>query len=162
MKKRTLYTVDTVFVLVLFAVFAITVLFVLMSGAGVYKNTQSLMQERYEERTALSYITAKVNHYDTDGTIYVTEFEGLDALAFKAEVGGVDSVTYMYYYGGSVRELTCPDGIELTPDAGQKIIEAADLDFETDGDLITVTCTGSKGTSASVSLHVASGMEAAQ
>lgn len=162
MKKRTLYTVDTVFVLVLFAVFAITVLFVLMSGAGVYKNTQSLMQERYEERTALSYITAKVNHHDTDGTIYVTEFEGLDALAFKAEVGGVDSVTYMYYYGGAVRELTCPDGIELKPDAGQEIIEAADLDFETDGDLITVTCTGSKGTSASVLLHVASGLEAAQ
>ena len=51
MKKRTSYTVDTVFVLVLFAVFAITVLFVLIAGAGVYKNTQALMKERYEERT---------------------------------------------------------------------------------------------------------------
>lgn len=162
MKKRTLYTVDTVFVLVLFAVFAITVLFVLMSGAGVYKNTQSLMQERYEERTALSYITAKINHQDSEGTIYVTELGGLDALAFNSDVGGVDTVTYMYYYGGAIRELTCPDGIELKPDAGQKIIEASDLDFEVDGDLITVTCTGTKGTSASVSLHVASGMGAAQ
>ncbi len=162
MKKRTSYTVDTVFVLVLFAVFAITVLFVLMSGAGVYKDTQSLMQERYEERTALSYITAKVNHSDTEGTIYVTEFGGLDALAFKAEVGGIDSVIYMYYYGGSIRELTCQEGANLQPSAGQEIIEASDLDFETDGDLITVTCTGTKGTTASVSLHVASGMEAAQ
>lgn len=162
MKKRTLYTVDTVFVLVLFAVFAITVLFVLMTGAGVYKNTQALMQERYEERTALSYITAKVNNSDTEGTISVTDFEGLSALAISAEVGGIDSVTYMYYYGGCIRELTCPAGSELSPSAGQKIIEASDLDFEADGDLLTVTCTGTKGTSASVSLHIASGMEAAQ
>lgn len=162
MKKRTLYTVDTVFVLVLFAVFAITVLFVLMSGAGVYKNTQELMQERYEERTALSYITAKVNHNDTAGTVYVTDLDGLDALAFKTDSDGIKAITYMYYYGGAIRELTCPEDIVLTPDAGQKIIEASDLDFETDGDLITVICTGTKGTSASVSLHVASGLEAAQ
>ena len=160
MKKKTSYTVDTAFVLVLFAVFAITVLMVLMTGANVYKNTQAIMQQRYEERTCLSYITAKVNNLDAKGQVSVSEFNGREALVFKSNVGGIESETKMYYYGGYVRELTTPLNAKLKPSAGQKIVPAKDLDFKADGDLLTVTCTGTTGKTASISLDIASGMEA--
>ena len=159
MKKRTSYTVDTIFVLVLFAVFATTVLFVLMSGAGVYKNTQMVMQERYEERTCLSYITAKVNHYDQNDCIYITEFEGIPSLAINENVEGTNFTTYIYCYDGYVKELMFQSGLEFDPSAGENIIEAKSLVFEKEGNLITVKCTGTKGSSASVSLNVAGGLE---
>ena len=159
MKKRTTYTVDTIFVLVLFAVFAITVLFVLMSGAGVYKNTQMVMQERFEERTCLSYITAKVNHYDQENSVYVTDFNGIKTLALDEEVAGDIFTTYNYCYDGYVKELMFKKGTELNPEDGQNIIEVKSLDFESEGKLITVKCEGTKGSSASVSLHIASGWE---
>ena len=160
MKNKTTYTVDTIFVLVLFAVFAITVLFVLMTGAGVYKNTQALMQERYEERTGISYITAKVHSFDEKDKIQIEDFNDVKSLTFTSEVDGIESITRMYFYGGYIRELTSPKDIELPLSAGQKIVAAGGLDFSADGDLLTITCKGTKGSVSKTTLYVASGMEA--
>lgn len=158
MKKRTAYTVDTIFVLVLFAVFAITVLFVLMSGAGVYKDTQSVMAERYQERTCLSYITAKVNHYDDNGKVYVTKVDDVSALAVDEEMGGTTYTTYIYCKDGHVKEIMIEKGNTFDLDAGLDIIEARNLEFETKDNLIKVICTGETGKTAFVTLHVASGI----
>lgn len=158
MKKRTAYTVDTIFVLVLFAVFAITVLFVLMSGAGVYKNTRALMQERYEERTCLSYITAKVNHFDEADSVYITTFDGIPALAMNETVADMDFTTYIYCYDGYVKELMFQTGLTLDPSAGENIVKAKSLEFTSEGDTLTAHCVGTKGTGATVSLNLSSGL----
>ncbi|NLL63704.1 MAG: DUF4860 domain-containing protein [Ruminococcaceae bacterium] len=162
MKKRTAYTVDTIFVLVLFVIFAITVLFVLVSGAGVYKDTQAVMQERFEERTCISYINSKVNHYDATGKVYITEFAGVSALALEETVSNIDFVTYIYCYDGHVKELLFEKGLEFNPSAGQDIIDAKSLSFELEGNLIRVECVGTTGKSAYVFLNIASGTEAAK
>ncbi|MBQ0136226.1 MAG: DUF4860 domain-containing protein [Oscillospiraceae bacterium] len=156
MKKRTGYTVDSIFVLVLFAVFAVTVLFVLMSGAGVYKDTQSVMTERYQERTALSYITAKVNHYDSKDKIYVTEIDGAQALAIDELMGGTDYTTYIYCYEGSIMEIMVEKGQEFELKDGLDIIEAKSLEFDVSENLIKITCVGENGTTAFATLHVES------
>ena len=161
MKKRTSYTVDTIFVLVLFAVFAITVLFVLISGAGVYKNTQALMEERYEERTCISYITTKLNHYDEDGKVYVTDFGGFSALTLDETVSGIDFTTYIYCCDGKMKELRFQKGLEFDPSAGQDIIDAKYINFSQDGSLITIKCIGEEGTVSTVVVNVASETEAA-
>ncbi len=160
MKKRTTYTVDTIFVLVLFAVFTITVLFVLMSGAGVYKNTQTVMQERFEERTCLSYVTAKVNHYDKANSIYVTDFGGCNALAMDEVIAGDTYSTLIYCYEGQVKELMFRKDLELEPAAGKDITPAKSLEFTTEGNLVTVKCVGTTGHASTISLNVASGLEA--
>lgn len=158
MKKRTTYTVDTIFVLVLFAVFAITVLFVLMSGAGVYKDTHNVMTERYQERTCLSYLTAKVNHYDETGKVYVADVNGVQALAVDEEMGGTTYTTYIYCTDGSVKEIMVEKGASFELDAGLDIIAAKKLEFETKDNLLKVICTGETGKTAFVTLHVASGI----
>ncbi len=155
MKKKA-YTVDTIFVLVLFVVFSITVLFVLMSGAGVYKDTQSVMTERYEERTCLSYISAKVNHFDEKGIISVAKIGNCQALAISADDG--NGVTYIYCKDGSVREILVDKSRDFNLDEGLEIVKAKSLAFSADGNLLTVTCTGDTGKSATVTLHVASGI----
>ncbi|MCQ2461337.1 MAG: DUF4860 domain-containing protein [Clostridia bacterium] len=158
MKKRTSYTVDSIFVLVLFAVFAVTVLFVLMSGAGVYKDTQSVMTERYQERTCLSYITAKVNHYDEAGRVYVTKVNGVQALAVDEQMGGVDYTTYIYCHDGSIKEIMVDKGLDFKLEDGLDIINAKGLEFDTSENLIKVTCVGEDGSTAFATLHVESGV----
>ncbi len=160
MKKRTSYTVDTIFVLVLFAVFAVTVLFVLMSGAGVYKNTQSVMQQRYEERTCVSYITSKINHHDESGAIAVTDFGGFSALELEEKIADKSFVTYIYCHDGYVKELMFEKGLEFDPASGMNIIEAQYLNFTQDGNLVTIKCIGEDGTVSSVTLNIAGGLEA--
>lgn len=158
MKKRTSYTVDSIFVLVLFVVFAITVLFVLMSGAGVYKDTQSVMTERYEERTCLSYITAKINHYDEVGKVSVTKIGDVDALALSEKMGDNDYTTYIYCYEGSVKEIMVEKGLDFKLEDGLDIIEAQKLEFETSENLIKIICAGTNGSKAFATLHVESGI----
>ena len=154
MKKRNSYTVDTVFVLVLFVVFSITVLFVLMSGAGVYKDTQSVMQERYEERTALSYISAKINHFDSEDSIAITKKDGVQILALSQG----DFVTYIYCKDGFIKEMLVDKDQPFDADDGLEIIEASSLEFERIDNLLKITCVGESGTKAFVNLHVESGI----
>ncbi|MBQ1895697.1 MAG: DUF4860 domain-containing protein [Clostridia bacterium] len=156
--KRVSMTVDSLFTLVLFAVFAVTVLFVLMSGAGVYKDTQTVMTERYQERTCLSYITAKVNHYDESGRVYIAEVDGIKALAVDEQMGGLDYTTYIYCTDGEVREIMVEKGQPFKPADGLLIVEAEKLEFVQKDNLLKVICTGESGKTAFVTLHVASGM----
>ena len=58
------HTINTIFVLVLFCVFAVAVLLVLLAGTGAYQDIADRMERQYEERTCLSYLDAKVRHYD--------------------------------------------------------------------------------------------------
>ncbi|NCC86800.1 MAG: DUF4860 domain-containing protein [Clostridia bacterium] len=151
MKKSHSYSVDTVFVLVLFCAFAATILFVLMSGANVYKDTAKIMQERYEERTCLSYISAKIKHYDNEDSVYLTDFNGVTALAMDEEINGSNYNTLIYYYDGHVKELFCEKGANLSAQSGTDIIDVKNLQFakfDEDLGLIKIKCTGKSGGSS--------------
>ncbi len=153
MKKERSYSVDTVFVLVLFCVFAATILFVLMSGANVYKETARIMQERYEERTCLSYISQKVRHCDSDNAVYITEFDGTPALALEDEINNKEYNTLIYFYDGHVKELFCEKGAAFSKESGTDIIEAKNLQFanvDKDSGLIKIKCTGTNGDSSTI------------
>ena len=153
MKKERSYSVDTVFVLVLFCVFAATILFVLMSGANVYKETASIMHERYEERTCLSYISAKIKHYDSKDSVYLTDFNGTTALALDDEINGVKYNTLIYFYNGHVKELFCEKGAKFGIESGTDIIKAKNLQFakvDEKSGLIKVKCTGETGGSSTI------------
>ena len=153
MKKNRSYSVDTVFVLVLFCVFAFTILFVLMSGANVYKDTAKIMQERYEERTCISYISAKIRHYDNENSVYLTDFNGVTALAMDEEINGTYYNTLIYFYNGSVKELFCEKKASFPIDSGTNIINVDDLQFakvDADSGLIKIKCKGKSGSTSTL------------
>ena len=54
--------------------------------------------------------------------------------------------TFIYYYGGSLRELYVQDGSSYSLDSGQRIVEIGGLDMaETTDKMITVTITDTSG-----------------
>jgi len=54
--------IDTIFVLIIFCIFAVSVLIVLMLGAGIYRNMNDISNDGRDERTALSYLWKKVKN----------------------------------------------------------------------------------------------------
>lgn len=141
MKNRSLHSMDTVFVLILFAVFVIAALFITASGALAYKNAVEQMETRFNRQTCVSYITAKLRANNEDGKISIGELDGINALCITDTIGDEKYVTYIYQYDGMVREMFCNAVIRLDPGTGSALTEAKSLEFSRDGNLFIVTLT---------------------
>jgi len=122
--------IDTIFVLIIFCTFAVSILMVLTYGARIYKNLTEISRKGSEERTILSYIWTKVKNNDNAASIYVDDFYGIPALCFDEEFGGIFYKTAVYHYDGWVFELFCEKDLDLPPDAGMRIISIPELTFE--------------------------------
>jgi hypothetical protein len=129
------HRVDTIFVLVVFVVFAASVLMVLMLGGNIYKNTTTLTGDGYDERTVLSYVWAKVKHSDAAGSIFLDEYEDLTMLVFEHEDPyGRLRRTLVYYIDGWLYELNMRAAVFPGLAAGQRIIKTLPLIFDDAGD----------------------------
>lgn len=135
------HTIDTVFVLMLFCVFTAAILTVLLAGANAYQAIADKMEEQYAERTCLSYLDAKIRHYDEIGMVDTEVFGDTNALALYEELDGIQYKTLVYYANGYVWELFFEDGLQFQPEDGQKIIPAKDLEVSWKAkDLLLLTC----------------------
>ena len=124
-KEATSHHMDGVYVLLLFAVFAVCILAVLLTSADTYCRLSDRDQDSYDRRTAAQYITTKVWQTDRQGAVSVDSFEGRDTLVLAEEIDGEPYLTRIYYHDGYIRELfTSADG-EMLPEDGEKILEAA-------------------------------------
>lgn len=115
--------------MVLFAVFALCILAVLLTGAGAYGRLVERQQSAYTERTVPQYIATKVRQADESGAIRIGEFGGVESLEFTNEYGGEEYVTRIYCYDGYLRELFATASGVFKPEDGEKIIAAEQVDF---------------------------------
>ena len=122
--------VDTVFVLIVFLVFAVSVLMVLLLGATTYGSITDMSREGHDESTILSYIWTKVKNSDDSGAITVVDFHGKPTLSIGEEIGGIIYHTLVYHYDGWVYELFSEVSLEFNPEDGVRIIESSELMFE--------------------------------
>ena len=121
--------IDTFFILALLALFAITSFFVIIIGARQYHSIANQMTENYETRTAASYLVEKFNQNDVEGSVTLTDVEGIPAIALTQTIHEQQYTTYIYAYEGYLREVTVSASTTVTPASGQKIVEAATLDI---------------------------------
>ncbi|MCL1829123.1 MAG: DUF4860 domain-containing protein [Oscillospiraceae bacterium] len=139
-------TADIIFTLLLFCVFTVSVLMVLLSGAGVYKGIVAAMDGSYEERTCLQYIGSKIRHYSGEGTVNVANIDGIDALIMTENIEGDDYNTYIYLHEGKVKELFTSGDLDFYPEDGFDILDAQRLVFErAANNLLRIECMGSGG-----------------
>lgn len=122
--------IDTFFILALLALFAITSFFVIIIGARQYHSIANQMTENYETRTASSYLVEKFNQNDVEGSVSITDVEGIPAIALTQTIHEQNYTTYIYAFDGYLREITVSQGTAITPASGQKIVEAAALDIK--------------------------------
>jgi len=129
--------VDTAFVLLIFCVFAVSVLVVLMLSGSIYRNMVDISRNGHDERTALSYIRTKIRNLDSESFIAIDYFNGQSALSIQEFFGDITFETLIYHYDGYVRELFHEKGFEFYPEHGTPIVSTNMLHFEAiDGGLI--------------------------
>lgn len=146
------------FSLALLCVFLISGVLVILTGAGVYKDTVRSSELNYGSRTALSYIVEKVRQGDKNGDIYSgSTDDGVPALLIVSNYQGTDYITYIYASGGKMRELFVRAGAQADSDDGTALLDIASLSFEElKNGLLKVTVSDQEGASSSVMIRPSS------
>ena len=124
----------------LFFLFACCMFFVLISGAKSYKNVTAVMEEQFSLNTCISYVTAKVRHYDSNGSVTIDEIGDTDALLFKEKIEDEEYLTYLYCYDGNLMELFCSADMEVLPIDGQQIMELDSFELSSEDEMIHFSC----------------------
>lgn len=142
MKKKS--HLGGVLVLLVFAVFMVSILLVLLTGADAVKKINRRDQESYNYRTLVQYITTRVRQADQRGMVSVRSFESGDALVLTEEIEGEMYETRVYCHDGYLRELFIDAGLEMEAEFGEAILPLDAIRFEDEGThiLAHLTLTG--------------------
>lgn len=158
MTARREHSIQNVFVLALFAVFAVATLFALMFGAQVYKSMEEKDTAAYNNSMTCAYVAERLRHSADTSDVAVGTFGGGDALFIYEDVGGVRYQTAIYVCGGWLCELYTESGLDLAPDAGTQLLECAEISFcERQPGLIDIAAVGVDGTKSSLTVALRAG-----
>lgn len=138
--RKNAALMDTLIVLALVCVFAVCALLVLASGARIYQEVSGELERQYTERTALSYVTSKVRHYDAAGGVTLGRLGDAPALLLLESDEEGDFVTYLYWDEGSLCELYCYAGDAFLPSDGEKLMALEEVSFSLQGRLLEIHC----------------------
>ncbi len=156
-KRLRQHTIDFIFPIALFFVFAASSLVVLILSANIYRNITDNSQSVFTTRTCLSYITEKIRQNDENGSdsIYLGEFDGCQALIMEHTYGEALYHTYIYEDQGILRELFLQDGTEASSSVGTEIMKVSSFQMEeTAPGLLHFTCESEDGQEESVLVSV--------
>jgi len=124
---KSKHYMDGLLILLLFGVFAVSILAVLLSGAGAYRRLTERDDCAYDRRTAAQYVVTRVRQADQAGGVSVRTFEGCPALILSEEIEGETYETRIYHYDGYIRELFVSAEGDFLPEDGEKVLPAGSL-----------------------------------
>lgn len=160
-KRQTKQHMGSLLALLLFAVFAVCILSVLMTGAGVYQRLSQRDDDAYTRRTATQYVSTKVRQAENSDAIRVEDFDGVPALTLRQDLGGVVLLTQIYCHDGWLRELFHLEGSGLIPSDGEKVLPMQAMSVEQKGSLLFVRLTDAEGQEQLLTLSLRRGEEGA-
>ena len=138
-------------VLTLFLLLSVMSVSVILAGSTVYENIAENMDNNYEKRVTLSYLTTKIRQNDR-GNIGIEEVNGINMLAIREDFWGLmEFVTYIYYdeENNCIREifLDITDGavINFELSDGEHIINSHGFEFNLSGRYAEIVLTGEDG-----------------
>lgn len=128
-RDKQKHTIDILFVITLFCVFAFSIIMLMGTGAGVYSRIVDNMGTNYESRTASTYLFNKIHRADRDGQIRSGNFGDSDALLLMEEIDNIPYCTYLYFYDGCLMELFTRYDQNISPEFGTSIMKLSDYGF---------------------------------
>lgn len=161
MRQKTVsrrHSIEILFPIILFLVFAVTSIAVILFAARSYKRQVERSDADYEIRTSLEYLMQKVHQSDTEGGVLVTTFHGQSALLLKDTESEGSYCTYIYCDGSALRELYMRSGANIGPEAGTEVLPLSGFTAEQISEhLIRLTCTDENNRTDSTLVAVRSG-----
>lgn len=154
--KNTTSKITDLMALLVFALFAMCILMVLLTGADVYRDLVREGVGGFSRRTAQQYVTTRVRQAQT---IRMENFGGCDALVTAEETNGETYLTRIYCYDGWLRELYAAETADLSPEDGEKLLEAEALTLMYGEPLLRAQITLADGSCVELILSIRSGQE---
>ena len=159
---RQKHIVDVIFVLALFAFFALSSIMLIALGANVYKRNVEKTSENTDLRTSAAYVSQKVRQNDFHGDVSVSSFDNLQALVLNETINDVSYSTRLYFHDGYLCELFSRTDLTMNASAGTKIMPLKSMLFTAlSDDLTRVDFVEPDGTARSVFLDVRTELPAA-
>lgn len=146
--------------LLVFFLFALCLLAVLLTGARVYRSTVQQGQARFENRTAVQYLTTRIRQADARGSLSCRSFGTAQALVIREEIGGEAYQTLVYCHDGYLRELFCAEGGQFQPRDGEAVLPVTDLAFSLEQGLVRAELLLPDGSRSRIAVQLRSGREA--
>lgn len=134
--KRTQHALDGLIALVMFSVFAVSILIALIAGANAYARLTQRDRQSYDYRTCMQYIASQIRSNDAD-SVSVESFGDGNAIVLSDGT----YATRIYCYDGYLRELYCAANHTPNPEEGERILRAAHMQLSLDDGLLSVTIT---------------------
>ena len=133
MKKSNL---TGVLVLLVFAVFMVSVLLVLLSGADTVEKLTQRDQRTYHHRTAVQYITTRIRQADGQNAVFAETVGDTDTLVLREIIDNCVYETRIYCCNGYLREMFCQAGAGLPPEFGEEILPMEDFRVSCEENLV--------------------------
>lgn len=124
------HTIDLIFPIAVFSVFAASALAVLLLAANIYNKQTADADANYMSRISLFYVNEKIHQNDKDGGISVKTIEGQDCLALETSLNDVLYTTYIYEHEGMLKELFIRNDVTAHLKDGKAIMEIRDFTIE--------------------------------
>lgn len=137
--KEQKHSIEVVFTMVTFLVYAMVLLMFVSLGATVYRSVTQQMELHQTQRTAENYLREKVRQNDRTGDISIGEIEGVPALQIGQTVGGKEYVTYIFIEGGSLKELLVSAEKKAKMSDGTVLLSMEAVSFTEEQGCLTVT-----------------------
>ena len=159
MKKQSIKITD-IALLLLFSVFALCLLLLLLTGAEIYRDINSMAEQAHTRRTADRYISTRVRQADSSEQLSIGSFDGCQALCISEDIDGQSYLTRIYCFDGGIRELFSEADSPVKASDGERLIPAESMSFSLDGNRLYVQLS-QDGCSRSIELMLRSGGETA-
>lgn len=156
-KSDSKRSISTLAALLLLGLFALSILGVLLTGAGIYQRLTRRDQESYDSRTCVQYVATKVRQAYSPDCVAVSEFGDGECLVLTETIENQQYWTRVYCWDGWLMELfTVADG-NFSPEAGEKILPVEKLCFHLENGFLTVELTDANGQESSLLLSMKEG-----
>ena len=102
------HTIDVLFALSLFCVFAAASMIVVFIGADVYRVVVDRADTSFGTNTALMYVSTSIRQNNHRGAVRLDRLQDTDAIVLQVELDGRDFETWIYHHDGFLWELFVP------------------------------------------------------
>lgn len=137
--KEQKHSIEVIFTMVTFLVYAMALLMFVSLGATVYRSVTHQMELHQTQRTAENYLREKVRQNDRTGAVSIGEIEGEPALQIRQNMGEKEYVTYIFAEGGSLKELLVSAEKDAKASDGTVLLSMEAVSFAEKQGCLTVT-----------------------
>lgn len=140
---RIKHNTDSAAMMTVFLILAMCIFLTVVSCASAYKRLSERDAATYNNRTCMQYVATRFRSMENAKGVSVSDIDGIPAL--RIEENGGECATYIYCYGGYIRELYTTGDSSPSPGAGEKLIEVAEMDFELEDGIVKVSAVSTTG-----------------